>query len=79
MFSIFSCFIAKRNSELAVTINKKERINTPLAGSEAKACTEVNNPDLTINVPRSVKEKARIQSNMVHDFRLFLFSVTLVE
>ena len=41
------------------------RINTPLVGSEAKAWTEVNSPDLTINVPNKEKEKPKIASNMV--------------
>ena len=58
---------------------KKLNINIPLAGSEANAWTDVNRPDLTIKVPSSVREKAIIDSKMVHDFKLSLFSVTLLE
>ena len=37
LFSILSNFIAYKNKEPAVTITKKIKIKTPLAGSDAKA------------------------------------------
>ena len=44
-----------------VTITKTlrtARSTTPLVGSTANACTEVNTPDLTTNVPRILKLNA---------------------
>ena len=40
---------------------------------------ELNKPDLTMKVPNSVREKAIMDNKIVHDFKLFLFSVTLLE
>ena len=54
-------------------------MNTPRSGSLAKAWTEVNRPERTMNVPISEKPKARIASRMVHDFRLSRFSTTMAE
>ena len=79
LFSIFSYLKAYKINEKKVTRKRKLKINTPLAGSEAKAWTEVSKPDRTIKVPNKVSEKAIIDSNIVHDFKLFRFSVTLFE
>ena len=43
--------------------NISNKINSPLDGSLANACTEVSSPDLTIKVPIREKEKAIIESN----------------
>ena len=63
-----------------IEIPKIIKINTPREGSDAKACTEVNNPDLTIKVPNKENEKARIDNKIVqfiniNFFRVFLRSV----
>ena len=58
---------------------EKLKINIPLAGSEANACTEVSRPDLTINVPNKVNEKDKMAKRIVQLFNLSLFSVTLTE
>ena len=64
LFSIFSSFKAYKNKDPAVTITKKIKIKIPLAGSDAKACTEVSKPDLTIKVPNRVNEKASIDKRI---------------
>ena len=68
LFSIFSNFMPYNSSEPAVTITKKVKIKIPLAGSEAKACTDVSKPDLTIKVPNNVNEKASIDNRIVQLF-----------
>ena len=57
-----------------VAIAKIININRPLDGSDAKACTEVNNPDLTINVPNKENEKASIDSRIVQFIKINLTS-----
>ena len=49
-------------------------INIPLVGSEAKACTEVINPDLTINVPIIDKIKPNKESKTLQLIRISFFS-----
>ncbi len=51
-----------------VATSRIHRIKTPRDGSDAKLCTEVSRPDLTMNVPTSDSEKARMASNMVQLF-----------
>ena len=54
-------------------------MNTPRAGSVAKACTEVSTPERTRKVPSSESEKARIASRMVQLFSASRFSTTIAE
>ena len=54
-------------------------MNTPRAGSVAKACTEVSTPERTRKVPSSDSEKARIASRMVQLFSASRFSTTIAE
>ena len=54
-------------------------MNTPRAGSVANACTEVNTPERTRNVPRSDSEKARMASSTVQLLKAPRFSVTASE
>ena len=54
-------------------------MNTPRAGSVAKACTEVSTPERTRKVPSSDSEKARIASRMVQLFSVSRFSTTIAE
>ena len=56
-----------------IDIPKIIKIKTPLEGSEAKACTEVNNPDLTIKVPNKENEKARIDNKIVQFINISFF------
>ena len=49
-------------------------INIPLVGSEAKACTEVINPDLTINVPIIDKIKPNKESKTPQLISISFFS-----
>ena len=62
LLSILNCVFCSLNEELLnaykirgapIAIAKIIKIKTPLDGSDANACTEVNSPDLTIKVPRS--------------------------
>ena len=55
------------------------KMNTPRAGSDAKLCTDVNNPERTIKVPTSDSEKARIANNTVQLFNCPRFSTTMAE
>ena len=41
-------------------------MNKPLSGSKAKACTEVNIPDLTKKVPSKLVAKAKIERRIDH-------------
>ena len=54
-------------------------MNTPRAGSTAKACTEVSTPERTRNVPTSDSAKARMASRIVHVFSASRFSATMAE
>ena len=54
-------------------------MNTPRAGSTAKACTEVRTPERTRKVPTSDSEKARMASSTVHTFSALRFSTTIAE
>ena len=58
---------------------KSIRIYNPLEGSDAKECTEINTPDLTINVPNKLKENATIANTIVKVFKVSLFSATIEE
>ena len=62
-----------------IDIPKIIKIKTPLEGSEAKACTDVNNPDLTIKVPNKEKEKARIDNKIVQFININFFSSILTQ
>src|SRR5690554_4394215 len=70
---------AYNNSEPPTTKPKKPRINIPRVGSTANACTEVNTPERTINVPNKLKEKANIASRMVQLLNTPRFSDTAKE
>ena len=54
-------------------------MNTPRIGSEAKACTEVNTPERTRNVPTRLSEKAMIAKRIVQVFSASRFSTTTAE
>ena len=62
-----------------MAIAKIINIKSPLDGSEAKACTEVNNPDLTMNVPNKENEKPNIDSKIVQLIKINLTSSILTE
>ena len=47
-------------------MNSKIRINSPLLGSLAKACTDTNTPERTRKVPRRLRMKVKIDKNTVH-------------
>ena len=66
-------------NELPTTSAKKPRIKTPRAGSEAKACTELNTPERTMKVPNRESENVRIASKAVHILKPPRFSVTARE
>ena len=70
---------ANKTNEAPTTTAKKHRMNTPRAGSVAKACTEVNTPERTKKVPSKDKEKAAIANNTVQALKLPRFSVTIKE
>ena len=54
-------------------------MNTPRAGSLAKACTEVKTPERTRKVPISDSENVKIASRMVHTLSASRFSMTSAE
>jgi len=54
-------------------------MNTPRAGSTAKACTEVSTPERTRKVPIRLSEKVRIASSMVQILSASRFSMTTAE
>ena len=54
-------------------------MNTPRAGSEAKAWTDVNTPERTRNVPIRLNEKVRIARRIVQIFKASRFSTTIAE
>ena len=66
-------------SEPPIAKPRIPRIKTPLDGSLAKACTDVNNPDRVMNVPNRLPEKARIASSTVQLLNTPRFSVTANE
>ena len=49
-----------------VVKKKINKIKRPLEASEAKECTLVKIPDLTKNVPKTLKEKHSIERNTIH-------------
>ena len=60
-------------------MNKNMRINKPLAGSVANACTDVKTPERTKKVPSKLNEKPPIASSTVHCLKAPRFSLTLSE
>src|SRR5450830_871896 len=70
---------ANRVSEPPTTNSRKIRINTPRAGSEAKACTEVSTPERTRKVPSRLRENAAIARSTVQLLNTPRFSVTARE
>ena len=54
-------------------------MNTPRAGSEAKACTEVSTPERTRKVPSSDSEKVTMARNSVQILSASRFSITMAE
>ena len=59
--------------------NISNKINSPLDGSLANACTEVKTPERTINVPSNENPKAKIANSIVQDLRVSRFSTTIAE
>ena len=54
-------------------------MNTPRAGSLAKACTELRMPERTRNVPDSDSENVPMASSTVQIFSASRFSTTMAE
>ena len=54
-------------------------MNTPRAGSTAKACTEVRTPERTRKVPIKLSENVTIARRMVQVFSASRFSTTIAE
>jgi hypothetical protein len=54
-------------------------MNTPRAGSVAKACTDVSTPERTRKVPSSENENVRMASSTVQIFNASRFSMTSAE
>ena len=57
-----------RNTKNPKPVVKKKinKINRPLDASDAKECTLVNIPDLTKNVPKTLREKHSIDKKTIH-------------
>src|SRR5690606_34082132 len=70
---------ANNASEEPMTRTRKARMNTPRAGSVAKACTEVSTPERTRKVPSRLSEKVRMASSTVQLLKPPRFSVTASE
>ena len=70
---------ANKVNEAPITTAKKHKMNTPRVGSVAKACTEVNTPERTKNVPSNDSENAAMANNTVQALKLPRFSVTISE
>ena len=61
----FLLLLRNRKKLIAEIASNNKRINTPLVGSLAKACTETRTPDLTRKVPSRLKRKVTIDKNRV--------------
>ena len=70
---------AYSENALPSTTTRKPRMNTPRAGSVAKACTDTSTPERTRKVPSSDSENAMIASSTVQDFSRPRFSVAASE
>ena len=70
---------ANSANEPPITMPRKARMKTPRAGSVANACTELNTPERTMNVPSRDRENVSIASNAVHILKPPRFSVTASE
>ena len=70
---------AYRKSEPPMTTTRKLRMNTPRAGSVAKACTEVMTPERTMKVPTRLRLKAAMASSSVQLRKVPRSSVTIRE
>src|SRR5690606_36072743 len=66
-------------SEMPITSTSSARMNSPRAGSVAKACTEVITPERTRKVPSSDSENAPMASSIVQLRKAPRFSVTASE
>src|SRR5574343_853218 len=71
--------MAYSSNDPPTTTAKNTKMNTPRAGSLAKACTEVNTPERTKNVPSKLKEKAKIANSTVQVLNTPRFSVAASE
>ena len=63
----------KRKKLSAEIISNNNRINIPLVGSFAKACTDTRTPDLTKKVPSKLKRKVIIDKKRVQFCKDFFF------
>ena len=70
---------AYKVSEKPTTKAKNIKMKTPRLGSVAKACTEVNTPERTKNVPSKDSEKAPMDSNTVQALKLPRLSLAISE
>ena len=55
------------------------KINTPRSGSRAKACTDVNIPDLTKKVPKRLVANAKMESKIDHFPKTLLLWLAIKE
>ncbi len=70
---------ANKDNETPTTTAKNNKINRPRPGSVAKACTEVNTPERTKNVPSKLSEKAPMAKSTVQALNCPRLSVTMSE
>ena len=70
---------ANSSSAEPITTSRKMRMNTPRAGSVAKACTDTSTPERTRKVPSRLSEKPKMHSSTVQARKAPRFSVTASE
>ena len=70
---------ANKARDTPTTEAKNSKIKTPRLGSVAKACTEVNTPERTKNVPSKLSENAAIANSTVQALNWPRLSVTISE
>ena len=66
LFFLFGDFIKNIKKPKPVVKKKISKIKRPLEASDAKECTLVKIPDLTKNVPKTLKEKQSIDRKTTH-------------
>ena len=67
---------AKRRNDNPITMMRNAKMKMPRSGSVAKACTDVNTPERTRNVPKSESENVMIARSTVQILKHPRFSVT---
>ena len=66
LFFLFGDLIKNIKKPKPVVKKKISKIKRPLEASDAKECTLVKIPDLTKNVPQTLKEKQSIDRKTIH-------------